>query len=307
MKILVTGASGFLGTHLCHALEKEGHLVTRLSSKNCDLTNADSLDAFNGTQYDQIFHLAAWTQAGDFCLFHPGEQWVINQKMNTHVLSWWQQRQSQAKLVSMGTSCAYAPELELVEENYLLGLPIDSLFTYAMTKRMLYVGLRSLEKQYRLKHLTLVPSTLYGAGYHTDGRQMHFIFDLIRKIIRGKLHGEPVVLWGDGHQRRELVLVDDFVSIALKLTAIRENDLVNIGAGEEFTIRHFAELICQHVGYDFKNIQFDTSKYVGAKSKCLAIGKLKKVIPGLHFTPLEKGLGQTIEWFMQEGKTILQR
>ncbi|MDB6031409.1 MAG: GDP-L-fucose synthase, partial [Verrucomicrobiales bacterium] len=85
MKILVTGASGFLGTHLCHALEKEGHLVTRLSSKNCDLTKADSLDAFNGTQYDQIFHLAAWTQAGDFCLYHPGEQWVINQKMNTHV------------------------------------------------------------------------------------------------------------------------------------------------------------------------------------------------------------------------------
>jgi GDP-L-fucose synthase len=307
MKILVTGASGFLGTHLCHALEKQGHVVTPLSSKNCDLTKPDSLEAFNGSKYDQIFHLAAWTQAGDFCLYHPGEQWVLNQKMNTHVLGWWQQRQPQAKLISMGTSCAYAPELELVEENYLLGLPIDSLFTYAMTKRMLYVGLRALEKQYGLRHLTLVPSTLYGSGYHTDGRQMHFIFDLIRKIIRGKLHGEPVVLWGDGHQRRELVLVDDFVSIALKLSTSRENDLINIGAGEEFTIRRFAELICQHVGYDFSNIQFDTSKYVGAKSKCLAIGKLKKVMPDLQFTSLEKGLQQTIDWFMSEGKTILQK
>jgi GDP-L-fucose synthase len=225
--------------------------------------------------------------------------------MNTNVLTWWQERQGQAKLISMGTSCAYAPETELVEENYLTGLPIESLFTYAMTKRMLYVGQRSLEKQYGLKHLTLVPSTLYGSGYHVDGRQMHFIFDLIRKIIRGKLHGEPVMLWGDGYQRRELVLVDDFVKIALQLASTRENDLINIGAGQEFTIRHFAELICKRVGYDFARIQFDTTKYVGAKSKCLSIGKLRKIIPDLKLTPLEEGLDETISWFMTEGKSIV--
>jgi GDP-L-fucose synthase len=305
MNILVTGASGFLGTHLCHALEECGHKVTKLNSRNCDLTQPNSLEAFSNPKYEQIFHLAAWTQAGDFCLHHPGEQWIINQKLNTNVVTWWQNRQPQAKLISMGTSCAYAPEMDLVEENYLRGLPIESLFTYAMTKRMLYVGLQSVQKQFGLKHLTLVPSTLYGPGYHTDGRQMHFIFDLIRKIIRGKLHGEPVVLWGDGNQRRELVLVDDFVRIALTLSETRENDLINIGAGEEFSIRQFAQLICKQVGYDFEKIQFDTSKYVGAKSKCLNIAKLNSLIPNLQFTPLEKGLGQTISWFMQEGKNIV--
>src|SRR6476469_5930414 len=147
MNILVTGATGFLGAHLCRSLEEKGHKVTRLNSGNCDLTQPGSLERFSETKYAHIYHLAAWTQAGDFCLHHPGEQWIINQQINTNVLGWWQARQPEAKLISMGTSCAYAPELELVEENYLTGLPIESLFTYAMTKRVLYVGLRSLEKQ----------------------------------------------------------------------------------------------------------------------------------------------------------------
>ncbi|NES86733.1 MAG: NAD-dependent epimerase/dehydratase family protein [Moorea sp. SIO2B7] len=305
MKIIVTGGTGFLGTTLCSQLEAQGHELTRLNSKNCDLTQKDSLLKFNHQTYDQIYHLAAWTQAGDFCLYHPGEQWIINQQINTNVLAWWQQYQPQAKLICMGTSCAYSPDLDLVEENYMTGLPIESLFTYAMTKRMLYAGLLALKKQYGLKYLCLVPSTLYGSGYHTDGRQMHFIFDLSRKIIRGKLYGEPVILWGDGYQSRELVFIDDFVNIAIQLAATVDNDLINIGAGEEFPIRHFAKLICERVGYDFNAIQFDTSRYVGAKSKCLGVNKLKQYLPDLSLTPLELGLTKTIEWFWLEQEKLL--
>ena len=307
MKILVTGASGFLGTALCALLEARGDEVVRLSSKNCDLRKQDSLEAFNDPTYDHIYHLAAWTQAGDFCLYHPGEQWIINQQINTNVLAWWQKRQPRAKLICMGTSCAYAPDRELIEENYLVGHPIESLFTYAHTKRMLYVGLLALHKQFESRYLCLVPSTLYGPGYHTDGRQMHFIFDLIRKIIRGKLYDEPVVLWGHGHQKRELVFIDDFVRITVELVDRHENDLVNIGAGEEFTIREFAQKICAKAGYDFERIQFDTSRYVGAESKCLRTEKLQRFLPRLEMTPLDVGLERTIEWFMREGKTMLAK
>ncbi|MBI1883180.1 MAG: NAD-dependent epimerase/dehydratase family protein [Chlamydiae bacterium] len=299
MKILVTGATGFLGRVLCAGLQREGHDLGCLNSKNCDLTQADSLLKFNDQRYDQIYHLAAWTQAGDFCLHHPGEQWIINQQINTNVLSWWQKYQPQAKMMAMGTSCAYDPDLELVEENYLEGKPIESLFTYAMTKRILYVGLEALHQQYGLKYLYLVPSTLYGPGYHTDGRQMHFIFDLIRKIIRGKIYGEEVILWGDGHQRRELVYVEDFVKIMLQLT-LPENGIINIGAGEEFTIRQFAQMICEKTGYAFEKVQFDTSKYVGAQSKCLAVGKLKTLLPDFKRTLLKVGLDETIGWFLKE-------
>lgn len=305
MNIVVTGATGFLGTSLCRALEAQGHKVTRLGSKNCDLRYAGSLDVLDGNNYDQIYHLAAWTQAGDFCLYHPGEQWVINQQINTNVLAWWQAKQPTAKLICMGTSCAYAPDADLVEENYLKGEPIDSLFTYAMTKRMLYVGLLALQKQFGLKSLCLVPSTLYGPGYHTEVRQMHFVFDLIRKILRGKMYGEPVVLWGDGHQKRELVFLEDFTRIAIELAGKADNDLINIGAGAEFSIREFAASICRAVDYDFDLIQFDTSRYVGARSKCLVTNKLKTYIPDLELTSLDVGLATTIDWFLSEKDKLL--
>ncbi len=305
MKILVTGASGFLGRTLCIKLDAQGHEIVKLNSKNCDLTEMDSLRRFNHSSYDQIYHLAAWTQAGEFCLHHPGEQWIINQQINTHVLSWWKDYQPQAKLICMGSSCAYAPEIELVEENYLVGSPIESLLTYAMTKRMLYLGLLALYQQFGLKYLYLVPSTLYGPAYHTDNRQMHFIFDLIRKIIRGKVCREPVVLWGDGYQRRELVFVDDCAEIILKLAATCETDIINIGSGEAFTIRHFAKQICDRVGYDFDTIMFDKTRYVGARNKCLTVKKWKCLLPDFELTSLDVGLSKTIDWFWAEREKLL--
>ncbi len=126
---------------------------------------------------------------------------------------------------------------------------------------------------------------------------MHFIFDLIRKIIRGKKFGEQVVLWGNGFQKRELIYVDDFVRLMLKLNTVSENDLINIGAGEEFTIRHFAELICNAVGYDPSLIEYDESKYVGAKSKCLDVAKLSRLVIDSTSMPLGDGLHRTIRWF----------
>jgi len=297
MEILVTGATGFVGTGLSTYLESLGHKVVRLGSRDCDLTNADSLRRFEEHRYDQIYHLAAWTQAGDFCLYHPGEQWIINQQINTNVLAWWQRHQPQAKLIAMGTSCAYPCDRELVEDNYLEGQPIESLFSYGMTKRMLYAGLKVLNKQYGLRYLYLVPSTLYGPGYHTDGRQMHFIFDVIRKILLAQRNGTPVVLWGDGHQRREIVHLDDFVRVAVRLAETVDDLMINVGAGEELSIREFARIVCELTGYDFERIQFDTTRYVGARSKSLSVTKLRELMPDLSLTPLRQGLDQMIQWF----------
>ena len=304
MKIMVTGGTGFLGTSLSRRLQAEGHEVIRFGSHECDLTDSRSLERFNELELHQIYHLAAWTQAGDFCLHHPGEQWIKNQQINTNVLTWWHRRQPQAKLIAMGTSCAYPCDRELTEENYLEGQPTPSLFTYAMTKRMLYVGLDSLHKQFDLQYLCLVPSTLFGPGYHTDGRQMHFIFDLIRKILTAQRFGTPVVLWGDGEQRREIVYLDDFLELTLRLSRTVSNTLVNIGAGQDFSIRQFAAMICNLVGYDVGLVRYDTSKYVGARSKCLSVKKLRSLAGEPEFVSVSEGLMKTIAWFNEHPELL---
>lgn len=305
MKILVTGATGFLGQSLCRALAAQGNDVLGLGSRDADLTRYDALDDWREPRFEQIWHLAAWTQAGDFCLHHAGEQWLRNQQINTTMLGYWQRFQPAAKLIAMGTSCAYAPDRPLSEEEYLNGAPIDSLFTYAMTKRMLYVGLTALLRQFGMRYLCLVPSTLYGPGYHTDGRQMHFVFDLIRKILRGKLFDEPVVLWGDGEQQRELVYVDDFVRDAVWLSQSLDNELINVGAGEQHSIRAFAECIGHVVGYDAGRIAFDATRYTGARSKCLNVDKLRGMLPRWERLPLEAGIRRTVDWFLAERERLL--
>ena len=300
-KIFVTGGHGFLGKSVCIYLKNKGYDVIAPSSKDCNLLNSNDLNKFSDIDFFRIFHLAAWTQAGDFCLKHPGEQWLINQQINTNTLNWWHKYHAKSKLIFMGTSCSYAANSSLEEWEYLIGEPIESLYTYAMTKRMLLQGALALEKQFGLKWLCLVPSTLYGPSYHTDGRQMHFIFDLIRKILRGHYNNEEVVLWGDGKQKREIVHVDDFIKALDFININCSNDIVNIGSKTDATINEFAKIISKIVGYDHRKIIYDTNRYVGASSKKLSIKKLNNLYPSFYDKNISEDVGITsvINWFKE--------
>lgn len=293
MRALVTGASGFLGRHLCAELERRGWEVVK--------AQRTENNQWSGIFYDAIFHLAAATQAGDYCLTHSGNQWIDNQKINTDIIMWWRDYCSKAKLITIGSSCAYAPGSNLKEDDYMKGEPHESLYTYAMTKRMLYEGCRALNKQFDMKYLYLVPSTLYGPNYHTDGRQAHFIFDLIKKIIRGKERGDPVVLWGSGNQVREIIYIDDFINLMLELNDKTENEIFNVGCGESRTIRDFAEKICLIVGYDPQKIAYDLNRYVGSNVKTLDTKKMKKTLGTMAKPSLYGGLKTTIDWMYESG------
>lgn len=293
MNVLVTGGTGFLGRHLVPHLRRQGAEVTIINTRNCDLTHRDNLLQFRGCRFDRIYHLAAWTKAGDFCLHHKGEQWIINQQINTNVLWYWHEFQPRAVMIAMGTSCAYPPEMELREENYMLAEPDRDLYTYAMTKRMLYTGLLALRHQFGHEFRHLIPSTLYGPQF--DAADSHFIFDLIKKILRGKLRGERVVLWGTGEQVRELIYVDDALRLIDLATERCPNELLNLASGSGHPIRQYAGMICDLVGYDPARIEYDTTQFSGVPKKVLNVDKINR-LTRFEFTPIREGLARTIRY-----------
>jgi GDP-L-fucose synthase len=293
MQTLVTGGTGFLGRHLVPFLEKKGHQVTIINTRNCNLVEKQNLLQFKDRKFDRIYHLAAWTKAGDFCLHHKGEQWIINQQINTNVLWYWREFQPHAVMIAMGTSCAYPPELDLKEENYMVGEPDRDLYTYAMTKRMLYTGLLALNHQFKMQFRHLIPSTLYGPLF--DRADSHFIFDLIKKILAGRDRGETVTLWGTGGQVRELIFIDDALRLIDLATEHCPNDLLNLGSGIGHTIRQYAEMICEIAGYDPARIQYDTSKFSGVPKKVFNTDKIQRLFQ-FQFTDIRVGLRKTIEY-----------
>jgi len=298
MKVLVTGATGFLGKHLIAKLEERGVKVHISNTAKANLMNVENLYIYNNINFDYIFHLAAVTKAGDYCLTHQGDQWLANQMINTNMLNYWKNHQSQAKLIGMGTSCSYSPGVAMKEENYLLGEPESSLHTYAMTKRMLLLGLQSIEQQYHLKWLYFIPSTLYGPGFELDDN--HFIFDFIRNCYNAKHKGEVWRLWGDGEQRRELIYVEDAVNAMLDLLSY-ENKVFNLGSGQDYTINEFAEKVCQIYEYDFNSLEHDRTKYVGVREKKIDTKKVLKFLGKETFlqTSLQDGLKNSIEYFKE--------
>lgn len=296
--ILITGATGFLGRHLIKALKEKAYHLFEIyisNTKKANLMDYNNLVCYNGIKFDYIFHLAAITKAGDYCLYHKADQFYNNQIINTNILRYWHEHQPQATMVAMGTSCSYAPDLPMTEENYLVGQPDAGLYVYAMTKRMLLVGLQAYAQQYGLKYKYFIPSTLYGPDF--DLNDNHFIFDLIRKIHEGSEYGNPVELWGDGYQKRELIYIDDAVNqILYKTFQNDENCIINIGSGKSYPIREYAQIICDYYDFEHKFIFYNKNKYVGALDKQLVIKPENKV----QLTSLETGLYTTMDYFVKQ-------
>jgi GDP-L-fucose synthase len=298
IRCLVTGATGFLGKHLTKKLEEQGFEIYISNTVKANLMSVENLYIYNNIEFDYIFHLAAVTKAGDYCLTHPADQWLSNQAINTNILNYWKNKQPQAKMICMGTSCSYSPGTLMTEENYLLGEPEASLHTYAMTKRMLLLGLQALQKQYGLRWLYFIPSTLFGPGFELDDN--HFIFDFIRNGHNTKEKGETWSLWGDGKQRRELIYIEDAIDAMIELLSY-DNEVFNLGSGQDYTINEFAQKVCEIYDYDFKLIEHDMTKYVGVKEKKIDTTKVISYLKGKEFlkTPLQEGLKKSIKYFKE--------
>jgi nucleoside-diphosphate-sugar epimerase len=239
---------------------------------------------------DYIIHLAVKTAAGGYCQQHPGEQYLINTSINIDMLYYWQQFQPQAKMITFGSSCGYNDNVLKFEENYLEGEPETGYEVYGNVKRNLLIGLRALNKEYDMDYSYLIPSVFYGPEY--DLHDKHFIFDLIRKIVNAKNTGEKVVLWGTGDQTRELIYIEDAIDLILQ-SLIWKSKIVNLSSGKAYSLKEYAQTICDIVGYDFNLIEWDVTEFVGSRSKNLINNQLYDY----KFTPLKDGLTKTIKYY----------
>ncbi|MDC3358749.1 NAD-dependent epimerase/dehydratase family protein [Pseudomonadales bacterium] len=295
-KILLTGASGFLGTHVLEALKTTSHDVQCIDSQSTDLSEFGSLKNMS-TDFDTIIHLATWTRAGSFCKENIGEQWLVNEIMNLNVLDLWSRSDEKCHLISFGTSVAYGDGSNIKDEvAYLEKDPIFDYYGYSTSKRSLLYGQICINNQKHRYYSHLIPSTIYGPGYHLDGRNLHFIYDIIRKIIRLKHFGDDVVLWGDGLQVRELIYIADVVDILTQTIDNPLNTYMNIASGSGVTIKQFAKEVCGILDIDADEIKYDTNAFVGARTKVLSTSKLDLNFPTRLVTSLPIGLKKTINW-----------
>ena len=296
MKIFITGASGFVGRHLQKFLKNKA-IVTATNSKNCDLTKQNSLKKFK-IKYNIIFHLANWVQVGNLYKKRIGDQWVINQQINTNLLNWWSKNQKKALLIIIGSSGVYNPKKKFTEDNYLNSEPNKDFYTYASTKKILYLGVKALSIQYNLKYLCFVPPTIYGINYYSKNGQQQFIFDLIKKIIIGKIKKKNVTLWGNGLQKREIIDVEDFIKNMWKIIKLKiNNEIFNIGHGKAFTIKYYAKLISKVFKFDYNKIIYDKKIFSESKSNKLDISKIKKKIK-LSNINLKKNISQVANRYL---------
>jgi GDP-L-fucose synthase len=303
MKTLVTGGGGFLGSHLVERLEADGHDVVVSRRADYDLTRwEDAERLFRETQPERVFHVAGEVGGIGANRASPGRFWYANLMMGAHVLEL-AREQHVDKLVIVGTVCAYpkfAP-VPFSEDDLWDGYPEETNAPYGVAKKSILVGAQSYREQYGLNSIFLLPANLYGPRDNFDLKTSHVIPDLIRKMVESP---ERVVLWGDGSPTREFLYVEDAVDgLALAGERYDGGDPINLGTGQEISIRELAELIAELTGFEGE-IEWDESMPNGQPRRSLDPSRARELFGFEARTPLREGLERTIAWYREHAGTI---
>lgn len=305
-KVYVAGHRGLVGSAIVRELEAQGYknLVVR-TSKELDLRNQAAVEEFFQRESPEYVFLAAAKVGGILANnTYPADFIADNLLIETNVICA-SHRYGVKKLMFLGSSCIYpkfAPQP--IKEEYLLTGELEPTNEpYALAKIAGIKLCSSFNRQFGAQYLSVMPTNLYGPNDNFDLVSSHVLPALIRKFHEAKVEGKPeVVIWGTGTPRREFLHVDDLARATVYLlqnfTFEQVGEFVNVGTGEDLTIRELAEMVKRVVGYEGKLV-LDTSKPDGTPQKLLDVSRMKKL--GWEAkTGLAEGIRDTYKWALEQ-------
>jgi GDP-L-fucose synthase len=300
-RVIVTGGSGFLGTHVVEELTARGvKSVVAPRARDVDLTDAAATGRlFSEQAPDLVIHLAARVGGIGANQRYPGTFFRENMVMGLNVLEA-ARIAGTRKVVVAGTICAY-PKMASVpfrEDDLWAGYPEETNAPYGIAKKALLVMAQAYRQEFGCNFVFLLPVNLYGPRDHFDLENSHVIPAMIRKFVEAKAERRAeVVLWGDGTPTREFLFVRD-AARGLVDAAERYNDPdpVNLGAGFEISMLELAGLIAGKIGYE-GTIRWDASRPNGQPRRMLDVSRARERFGFSARTTFDEGLDETIAWY----------
>ncbi len=306
-RIYVAGHRGLVGSAIVRRLVSAGFddLITR-SRAECDLENADAVSRLFREEAPEYVFMAAAKVGGILAnATRPVDFLRSNLLMQTHLIDA-SHAAGVKKLLFLGSSCIY-PKLapQPITEDALLTGPLEPTNEWYAIAKIAGIKLcQAYRAQYGFHAISLMPTNLYGPGDNFDLDASHVLPALLRKFHEAKLSGaREVVMWGTGTPRREFLHVDDLADACVHLMQHYDSpDIVNVGTGEDITIRDLAELVKTVVGFE-GTIVHDLSKPDGTPRKLLDVTRLHAA-GWRHRIALEAGVRSTYQWFLEHQATL---
>ena len=303
MTYLVTGGAGFLGSRIVAELRRNGvSQVFVPRSAAYDLRTEDGVKSVLADARPRvIIHAAALAGGIGANRVRPGEMFYDNAVMGIQLMEF-ARRSGVEKFVTVGSVCSY-PKFTPVpfrEEDLWNGYPEETNAPYGLAKRMLLVQSQAYRAQYGFNAIYLVQVNLYGPGDNFDAVSSHVIPALIKKCVDANESGaDHIDLWGTGSASREFLYVDDAAK-AIVLAAERYDgpEPVNLGVGQEITIRQLATLIAELTGFTGE-LRWDPTKPDGQARRVLETSRARDRFGFKSSTSFDEGLRRTIEWYGQ--------